>query len=295
VWNIHESEPWQTYFDFLPPAIAKKALEYFRDPYRVIFVADATRDAWSPLNSAHNFTVIHNGLDLQQLRTQAGGWTRASARRWLDVGEEEVVVLLLGTVCPRKGQHDLVLALRRLPQEVVARLRCFIVGDRPGEYSAQLSALVYGSEIELQRRIRLVAQTVVPEPKDVVPYYRAADIFVCTSRVESFPRVILEAMAYGLPIISTPVFGIREQIFENENGLFYEPGDVERLAELLGKLALSREERERLAGAGLDVLDMLPTVEEMADGYGQILREAYLSKGKQVPAFSARLEEVRTP
>ena len=72
--------------------------------------------------------------------------------------------------------------------------------------------------------------TLVPETGDVARYFIAADVFVCTSRVESYPRVILEAMAWGLPIITTPVFGIREQVRENVNGLFYEPGDVEALA-----------------------------------------------------------------
>jgi glycosyltransferase involved in cell wall biosynthesis len=55
-------------------------------------------------------------------------------------------------------------------------------------------------------------------------------VFVCTSRIESFPRVVLEAMAYGLPVVSTRVFGIAEQVGENVNALLYDPGDASRLA-----------------------------------------------------------------
>ena len=53
---------------------------------------------------------------------------------------------------------------------------------------------------------------ILPETAEPGRFYQAADVFVCTSRVESFPRVTLEAMAHGLPIVTTPVFGIREQV-----------------------------------------------------------------------------------
>ena len=89
--------------------------------------------------------------------------------------------------------------------------------------------------------------TLVPETADVARYFLAADVFVCTSRVESYPRVILEAMAWGLPIVTTPVFGIREQVREDVNGIFYEPGDVEALAGAIARLVTDNELRARLA------------------------------------------------
>ena len=67
-------------------------------------------------------------------------------------------------------------------------------------------------------------------------YYRASDIFVCTSYNESYPRVILEAMAFELPIITTPVFGISEQVYENINGYFFSPGDIENMTEKIKQL-----------------------------------------------------------
>ena len=52
----------------------------------------------------------------------------------------------------------------------------------------------------------------IPETGDTAAYWQAADVFCCTSRVESYPLVILEAMAAGLPIVTTPVHGIAEQV-----------------------------------------------------------------------------------
>ncbi|MDE5072959.1 MAG: glycosyltransferase, partial [Trichodesmium sp. St5_bin8] len=50
VWNVHESEPWQTYFNRFGNEIAARALECFRYPYRIIFVSDATRNRYLSLN-----------------------------------------------------------------------------------------------------------------------------------------------------------------------------------------------------------------------------------------------------
>ncbi|GET37167.1 putative glycosyl transferase [Microseira wollei NIES-4236] len=273
VWNLHESEPWQTYFNHFGAEIASRALECFAYPYQIVFVADATRDSYLPLNTQHNFTVIHNGLDIERLDAAAPGWTKLDARKSLEVEPEDVVILLLGTVCDRKGQQDLVRALSHLPQQHHTNIRCFIVGDRPNYYSRQLAKLAAELPSSLQRRL-----TIVPETADTARYYQAADIFVCTSRIESYPRVILEAMAYNLPIITTPVFGIKEQVRPGVNGIFYPPGNAAELASAIASLLNNKSLREQMAQNSRYVLQSLTTFDEMTQAYAQIFREAYLSQ-----------------
>ncbi|WP_293330665.1 glycosyltransferase [Microcoleus sp. CAWBG58] len=269
VWNVHESEPWQTYFNRFGSEIAARALECFRFPYKLIFVADATRDRYLPLNSHHNFTVIHNGLDLSKLENSENS---EDARNTLGVAAEDVVLLLLGTVCERKGQQDLVQALSLLPEKWHNKIRCFIVGDRPSIYSNKLAEMVNALPEELRQRV-----TVVPETGEPGKYYKAADIFVCTSRVESFPRVILEAMACDLPIITSPVFGIKEQVRPGINGLFYTPDRPDQLLAALISLLEDKSLRQQLAGNAKYVLDSLNTFEEMTQAYADIFCEAYFS------------------
>ena len=270
VWNVHESEPWQTYFNRFGSEIAARALECFRFPYKVIFVADATRDRYLPLNSHHNFTVIHNGLDLSKLENSQNS---ELARKSLGVTAEDVVILLLGTVCERKGQQDLVKALSLLPDKLHNKIRCFIVGDRPSIYSNKLAELVGELPQELRQRV-----TVVPETGETVKYYKAADIFVCTSRVESFPRVILEAMACDLPIVTSPVFGIKEQVRPGMNGLFYTPDRPDELVAALISLLEDKSLRQQLAENAKYVLASLNTFEEMTQAYAEIFCEAYFSR-----------------
>ncbi|MEG4342840.1 glycosyltransferase [Microcoleus sp. A003_D6] len=272
VWNVHESEPWQTYFNRFGSEIAARALECFRFPYKVIFVADATRERYLPLNSHHNFTVIYNGLELRKLENSENS---ELARKSLGVAAEDVVLLLLGTVCERKGQHDLVKALSLLPEKWHNKIRCFIVGDRPSIYSNKLADMVGELPEELRQRV-----TVVPETGETGKYYKAADIFVCTSRVESFPRVILEAMACDLPIVTTPVFGIKEQVRPGINGLFYTPDRPDELVAALISLLEDKSFRQRLAENAKYVLESLNTFAEMTQAYGQIFREAYFTTKK---------------
>ncbi|MEG4090030.1 glycosyltransferase [Microcoleus sp. Pol12B4] len=270
VWNVHESEPWQTYFNRFGSEIAARALECFRFPYKVIFVADATRDRYLPLNSHHNFTVIHNGLDLSKLENSHNS---ELARKTLGVAAEDVVILLLGTVCERKGQQDLVKALSLLPDKWHNKIRCFIVGDRPSIYSNKLAELVGELPEELRQRV-----TVVPETGETGKYYKSADIFVCTSRIESFPRVILEAMACDLPIVTSPVFGIKEQVRPGINGLFYTPDRPDELVAALITLLEDKLLRQQLAENAKYVLDSLNTFEEMTQAYADIFCEAYFSR-----------------
>ena len=269
IWNIHESQPWQTYFAHLHPDIEQQALACFQWPYQVIFVSQTTEALFAPLNSRHNFVTIHNGLDTSALETGRLRWPRTEARTSLSIGPNEVCMLCLGTVCERKGQHDLVRALAQLPSSLHSRLRCFIVGDRPSLYSTELHDLVGALPETLRHRIEVVEET--PETER---YYQAADVFVCTSYIESYPRVILEAMGFGLPIVTTPIFGITEQVVENINGVFFQPGDTEALAKELQKLIDDDAFRHRLAGRAKAVLSSLTDFDEMTAAYLTLFQEA---------------------
>ena len=272
VWNPRESEPWHTYFDYLGPEIASRALRCFGYPYKVVFVADATRESCAPLNAHHNFITIHTGLDRQRFAATLDRWPRAAARRELNVAPDEIVVLSLGTVCERKGQLDLVEAVARLDERSASTIRCFVVGDRPSQYSERVQEARYGLPTARQSRIEIVTET--PDPG---LYYAASDVFVLSSRVESYPRVILEAMAAGLPIITTPVYGIAEQVRENVNALCYAPGDVQALADHLERLCREPRLRHTLADNSRHVLDTLNDFESMVAAYADVFREAWLS------------------
>lgn len=269
VLNPRESEPWQTYFDFLTPPLRERALASLALPYRVVFVADATRRAWSALDTKRSFTTIHNRLAVAAFEKTL---ERSDAARAALGVDNDILVLTLGTVTPRKGQLDLVRAFALMDEDAIARTRALIVGDRPSEYSDELHAALAALEPRRRQRVQIVGETGTPGR-----HYAAADVFACTSRVESSPRVILEAMAAGLPIVTTPVFGIAEQVRPGRNALTYDPGDVAALAAALDRMVLDDDLRTTYAAASADVLASLGDYEAMLDDYARTFREAWLS------------------
>ena len=265
VWSVHESEPWTTYFDDLPAEVAASALNCLTYPYRVVFTAHSSARVWAPLNSARNFSLIRFAFDTQQFADSLKEIDRPLARRQLDLADDDLAVLLLGTVCQRKGQQDLLRAFATLPAKVAARIKCIVVGGRDSvPYSRELQAMA--QRLQSDRRDRFV---IIPETGDTAAFWRAADVFCCTSRVESYPRVILEAMAAGLPIITTPVFGIAEQVRDNVNALMYLPGDVGTLRTHLFNLARDPRQRASLAAASPLVLKSLPGHAELDAQYAR--------------------------
>ena len=273
IWNPRESEPWQTYFSHFGEQIAVKALQCFEFPYRIVFVADATRRRFDQLNSCGNFATIYNGLDEARIAAERAAYPRISSRIELGVGKDELLVLLLGTVCERKGQTDLVAAIKRLESSnSLQKLRFFIVGDRKSTYSTQLHFLISQLPQELRDQV-----TVVEETKKTALFLSAADIFVCTSRVESYPRVILEAMYYSLAIVTTPVFGITEQLTNKISALFYTPGDTVQLADYIDRLAVDGALRKELSSNASLRLERLTNFDEMLQQYAEVFVGAYYS------------------
>lgn len=269
IWNPRESEAPDRYFDYLAPSLRRHAYSAFASSYAVVYVANATRENWRSLNTRHNTRVIHNGISMDRLSARAGTWTRESARAKLGFVQGEVCATLVGTVCDRKGQIDLVEAIRRMPQHAINRARFQIVGDRAGPYSQMMHDAAATLPADRRERLNIVAET-----GDPYLYFRASDIALCTSRIESYPRVILEAMACGLPIVTTSVFGIAEQVREDVNAFFYQPEQSDVLARHIARLVEDDALRARMSDNSPLVLQCLTQFDEMIEAYGAVFREA---------------------
>jgi GT2 family glycosyltransferase len=273
LWNCRESTQWDRYYDNLPdPKLRTAAYAAFGYPYKTIFVARSTLEGWKPMDGRGSFTLVNNGLNRREIDRRAALWPRELARQTLGLRPDEIAVSLVGTVCDRKNQIDLVNAVGKLSEAAIARARIFVVGDRQGDYSHALHALRNALPAETQQRLY-----VVPETPHAALYYQASDIAICTSVVESYPRVVLEAMAYGLPLVTTPVFGIAEQVLPDVNALLYAPGETDLLAKHLESLIMNDDKRRELAENAAPVLDRLPDYEMMLDGYARLFQEAYFS------------------
>jgi O-antigen biosynthesis protein len=277
VWSIHESERWETYYDHLPKEIGSSALSCMAYPYRVVFCSRASSLVWDALESTWNHTLIRSSIDAERFRAKLGKADRSQARQQIGLRTGEICVLQLGTVCERKGQHDLVHAFAALPPESASRMKCIVVGARDTPYSQELRRKA--KELPGDRRDRF---QIIDATSETADYWLAADVFCCTSRIESYPRVIQEAMACNLPIITTPAYGIAEQIRPEINALTYQPGDVSTLIQHLDRLTKDGLLRLSLAKCSPWVLRSLPSFDEMIEKY----RETFVAASESaVPGW----------
>ena len=266
LWNIHESEG-ERYFDRWSADLRSIALSCFSKAYRLIYVSDATRALYAMLDENNVSITIKNGY-LPPLGSKID---RASARQQLGLSPESVVFLCVGTVCERKAQLDIVAAVANggIPNSALDRFQLLIVGDRKSDYSDRLHQAAADLPDNLRRRVRIV-----PETREASMYFSAADVFICASRIESYPVVVMEAMGAGLAIITTPVFGISEQVRPNRNALLYAPGDCARLHAHICHLLQDDQTREAFGRFSLRQLRTLPSSRTMINDYKKVILQA---------------------
>jgi glycosyltransferase involved in cell wall biosynthesis len=183
-------------------------------------------------------SIIPNAID----RTRFRPGDRTAARRWLhgEYGLDEHVPLVLsvGSLRPIKGHDVLLQAVRKLSHAHPSlRFRVLIVGEGPlraayEEMASDLPVSFAGFR------------------DDVKSFYQAADIYCQPSRSEALPNAVLEAMSCGLPIVA-PDVGAVPDLVGGDNGLLFQPGDIDGLYGGLHKLLASPEQRASMGEASL--------------------------------------------
>ena len=133
-----------------------------------------------------------------------------------------------GTVCRRKGQYLIVEALHQLNPEVKRQIHLSLFGSGPDLTVLQERV----TEYHLESQVRFYGN--VPN-NEIHEKLCQEDIFILMSNNEGLPISIIEAMRAGLPVISTPIAGIPEQVEPLYNGLLVEP-DAGKLAEVLNNI-----------------------------------------------------------
>ncbi len=160
--------------------------------------------------------VIPNGVDLSVF----GVGNRSSARRALGLPDPALILLFAANGIRRNEFKDFPTvraAFDRVAAMLAARpLLLIALGeDAPSEYAGT-------AEIRFVRYEH--------EAANVARFYQAADVYVHAARADTFPNVVLEALACGIPVVATAVGGIPEQIEDGQTGFLVPAGDPEALA-----------------------------------------------------------------
>ena len=283
VWIPRESEPPKFYFDYLSKPLKKLAELTFSIASQLVFVADSTRKIWDFMDSENSFKVIHNSLNTSLLNQDSIN-SRYEIRKSFGINNDDIVLLSLGTVSSRKGQLDFVQALPSVLSHANKPTKAIIVGmgsnpkSKTDEYSNIVRKTVEGFPEEIRNKIIMIPETDKLVNTKTYDFYSMADIFVFTSRIESFPRVILEAMYFSLPIVTTPCFGVVEQCINNYNALYYDEENINQLELELLELINNEKTRNSFAQGSKRLFENMQTYDQMLTNYHDVIKNLHLQE-----------------
>ncbi len=187
--------------------------------------------------------LVYHGIDLSQFSAAAPVQAMPDAARLL---------LSVGRLVEKKGHDDLIAACAML-HERGRQFRCMIVGEGPLRQALQ-------GQIDRLGLADVVALAGAMTHADLISLYARASVFALSPRItengdrDGIPNVIAEAMAVGVPVVSTGVSGIPELVLDGHTGLLVPPNQPQRLAEAIERLFADPGQAATLASAARDRL-----------------------------------------
>jgi len=185
---------------------------------------------------ASRIAVLRNGVDLGRF----GAVGRSEARVNLGVKASDLVIGTIGRLSEVKDHATLVEAVWLLQQSGVPATTVIV-----GEGSCRAALEAHIARRGLDGSVRLPGH--VSEVEALLPGF---DVFVLSSRSEGLPNSVLEAMACGVPVVSTRVGGVEELVVETVTGVLVEAGSPPALARALENLARDAPRRRDMGHAG---------------------------------------------
>ena len=182
-------------------------------------------------------------------------------------------VLFLGELGKRKGCYDIPDVIENVKQ-CIPDVKFILAGAGSDIDEKAIKQLIPDKKVE--------KNTVFPgwvrgEEKDKL--LRMADVFFLPSYNEGMPMSVLDAMGYGLPIVSTNVGGIPKIVHQGENGACCDPGNIEQFSKEIIELLLNKEKRESAEKASYNIvqngysleahLQLLTKVYERKEDHGE--------------------------
>lgn len=239
-WAFQRNHPW-------PLRVASELVERFATELsdRIPVVSQPTFDAAvdQGVGPPAKFVLIRDPIELELYRPDAAA--RARVREEFGYGSGEFVYGFLSRLSHPKEPHTIVRALARVAlRHPEARL--LVVGE--GALRAVTERTI--EECGLGDRVRLAGLR-----RDVPALLSAFDAFVLVSRYEGLPMVLPQALAAGLPIVSSAVGGVPDAIEDGVTGFLVPPGDFEALVDRMTRLADDPAAARRMGESGQALLE----------------------------------------
>lgn len=248
VWHIRVSEKaW--FIDRILATLSTK----------LILVSNAIRKRFAWLNDHQKMVVIHNGIDLETFDNFPG---TSSIREDYNIAQDTLLLGCIGRIEKRKGQEYLISAMRHLDNA-----KLILVGQGKEDYLNRITKLC--NEFNIADRVMYIGYR-----DDIPSVLKEIDIFVFpTLRGEGFPRVILEAMAAGKPVVATDNAGSPEAVADGYTGFIVPTGNTSALATKLKELIADKKKRTVMGEAGRKRVKKYFTIQKNVEKIQQVYHD----------------------
>ncbi|RAI95105.1 glycosyltransferase family 4 protein [Algoriphagus yeomjeoni] len=236
-WHIHEI--------LLGPAplvgLLRRLLD--RTTPSPIVVSNAVKNHWEEKLSVSKPTVIHNGIPYSDFLEKPGILPQE-----LGIADDHLIITMVGRINPGKGQLFFLEIAKRITKSY-PHCHFVMVGDPyPGYENLEVEMKHFINEHRLENCV-----TNLGFREDIGSILQTTDIFVLPSILpDSFPTVILEAMAASCPVIATQSGGASEMVLEGETGYLIPIYDLDKAVSALISLILDQQLRVKFGNAGRD-------------------------------------------
>lgn len=260
-WTVHgwwfHPKPWQRFFFRQFPAVARSVA--IRDG----FLGDP------PFMPEDRLPVVYSGVDTVRFHPEING---AAFREEINLPEDVPTVALIARFQPVKGHHTFQqmakLVLREVPDAhfIIAGEDTFGVA-KDDAYKRDILQAAENDPL-LRERLHYIGFR-----EDVERVMAAADVVVCTSEFESYGKVNLEAMACGVPVVSTNKGGPTETVAHGESGFLVPSGDAAAFAERVIFLLKHPDERTQLGIQGRERVETLFSESAATEAYLDLFKK----------------------
>jgi glycosyltransferase involved in cell wall biosynthesis len=259
VWQVHQQLP-QRWIDWLLRRLAT----------HIVFVASNNQRRFDGVDLPAN-SVIYNGVDLSQFYP-------APNRR-----EGPINIGFVSNLVDRKRPDWLVRAAGRLARAGL-NIKVLLAGSdfTGGAKAKELQDLAQTEGIAGRYHY-------IGPRSDVPDVLRALDILALPSErdKEAFPRIVVEAMACGVPVLATAVAGVPEAVVNGETGLLVDPDDFDGFVNALRTLVLDAELRQRYGAAAVARCRAIFSMEANAAAISQVYRSVTAERSAQQSELSS--------
>lgn len=225
-----------------------------------VAVSNATAASTRELGevSAKKLSVIANATDLERFRPDPE--RRREARRAWGVPDEALIIGTVGRLAPVKNHALLIRAVAPLLND---ECQLVIAGEGPDQDALR----EYADALSLRRHVHFLGAV-----HEVPTVMAGFDIFALTSVAEGLPLVLVEAMAFGIPVVATDVGGVPRVVRPAETGLLVPSEDVVRLRGAIEQLAGDPALREKMGRRARRVAESEYSDERMVRQYMELCR-----------------------